>query len=611
MTRSILAVLSLAIPLLAAGQGRPDLNAGLLALYPLDGDAMNAITRLPANALGTRPFDGHDGRRNGALWFDGARAMVNLGAQLQPARFTVSAWVRPEVVDRPQAIVSKVRNLPGHYQKNFELRLNPGGKLFLYVPSGARWDVVEGVRALALGRWAHVAASYDGARAQIYVDGLPDGPPLAVRYEQTATETFVGARPEGGGRAGRQPSGPTFFFVGAIDDVRVWDRALSSDEMQIAAGRMEMPPAPVRPPPPGHAAPTPPPYGAPQRGPVPRRAALVARYALDSNARESLGGADGTLAGTRPAEDRDGAPRAALAFAGKDHVDLGSRTEPERLSLAVWVRPTRGAKEQVIFSKASTAPGVREKNLELRTDSFGRLVLVLPGASPLAKSVATEQRLASGRWVHVAATFDGETGALYLDGVPAGQARLEPFESSRGPAFLGARPDASGKRSRFSAGFDGRMDELRIYRGALAPDEVAALARGGGALAGPPPHGGYAEDDDEGANEVLLVRVGKLLLNHDMACVRGDVEALARVQARILAFLKDAERTVREDRELQEQLRWTAGEVQRFKGRIDAMSLDHIRTALTRLAEGLWNDLARELDDTSRPPPGAPRRGEW
>ncbi len=96
-----------------------------------------------------------------------------------------------------------------------------------------------------------------------------------------------------------------------------------------------------------------------------------------------------------------------------------------------------------------------------------------------------------------------------------------------------------------------------------------------------------------------------------MACVRGDVEALACVQARILAFLEEAERTVREDRELQEQLRWTAGEVQRFKGHIDAMSLDHIRTALTRLAEGLWNDLARELDDTSRPPPGPPRRGEW
>src|SRR6266545_3502276 len=129
MTRSTLAALALALPLLAAAQQRPDLQRGLVASYRLAGDAMNDVTRIPANAIGTRPVEGHDG----------ARAMVNLGAQLQPERFTLTAWVRPEAGDRPQVIVSKVRNLPGHYQKNFELRLNPGGRLFLYVPSGASW----------------------------------------------------------------------------------------------------------------------------------------------------------------------------------------------------------------------------------------------------------------------------------------------------------------------------------------------------------------------------------------------------------------------------------------------------------------------------------------
>jgi len=385
MIRSTLAVLSLAMPLLAAGQGRPDLNAGLLASYPFHGDAVDEVTRIPASALGTRPFEGHDGARNSALWFDGARAMVNLGAQLQPGRFTLSAWVRPESVDRPQAIISKVRNLPGHYQKNFELRLNPGGKLFCYVPSGASWDVVEGVRPLPAGRWTHVAATYDGARAQLYVDGVADGAPLAVRYEQTTTETFVGARPEGGGRNGRKPSGPTFLFAGGLDDVRVWNRALSNDEILIAAGRMAPPPEPARPPP-------------------------------------------------------------------------------------------------------SARPG-------------------------------------------------------------------SPF----GP---------------------------------------------------PPPWGaGFADDDDGGVNEALLVRAGNLVLRHDLACVRGDAEALARIQGRILAFLQDAERTVRNDRELQEQLRRAEREVQRFKGRLDAMSLDRVRTALVRLADGLWDDLAPELDEGFRPAPEAPRRG--
>ncbi|HEX9308304.1 MAG TPA: LamG domain-containing protein [Anaeromyxobacter sp.] len=614
MTRSTLAALALALPLLAAAQQRPDLQRGLVASYRLAGDAMNDVTRIPANAIGTRPVEGHDGARNGALWFDGARAMVNLGAQLQPERFTLTAWVRPEAGDRPQVIVSKVRNLPGHYQKNFELRLNPGGRLFLYVPSGASWDGVEGQRPLPPGRWTHVAATYDGARAQLFIDGIPDGIPLAVRYEQTTTETFIGARPEGGGPDGRRPAGPTYLFAGGIDDVRIWDRPLTGEEIQIVSGRIPAPPEPVRPPPP-HAQPAPPPppgYGQP--GPGPRGgAALLARYALDGDARESIAGADGALVGTRPAEDRDGNPRAALGFGGKDHVDLGARTEPERFSVAVWIRPTRAEKEQVIFSKATTAANVREKNLELRLDAFGRLVLVVPNASPFAKSVQAGERLPSGRWTHVAATYDGETGALYVDGLPAAQARIEPFEGSRGAAFVGARPDASGKRNRFSPGFDGRMDELRIYRGALSPLEVAALARGAGEVTGPPPRGGpgIGDDDELGPNEVLLVRVGSLLVRHDLACARGDGEALARVQGRIVSLLQDAERNARNDRELAEQLRRTAAEVQRLKGRTDAMSVDRVRDALARLTDGLWNDLVRSLDDAGNPAQPVPARRDW
>jgi hypothetical protein len=348
----------------------------------------------------------------------------------------------------------------------------------------------------------------------------------------------------------------------------------------------------------------------PGPGPDARGAALVARYSLDGHAREAVAGADGALVGTRPAEDRDGAPTGALAFAGKDHVDLGARVEPERLAIAAWVRPTRAEREQVIFSKATTARGAREKNLELRLDAFGRLVLVVPNANPFAKSVTTERRLVSGRWAHVAATYDGAVGSLYVDGVLAGQARIDPFEASRGPAFVGARPDASGKRSRSPAAFDGRMDELRIYRGALAAEEVAALARGTdpGAPPRPPP----AHDDDDDASEVLLVKVGKLLLRHDVACARRDAEGVARAQAKLVSVLQEAERDARRDRnrELADELRDTAAEIQRGQGRTDAMSLDRVRGVLVRLTDGLWSDLARELDDDARPRP-VPARHGW
>ncbi len=584
---------ALALPLVAAAQARPaDLQRGLLAAYALDGDAVDAVTRFRATPVATRPVEDRNGARNGALWFDGVRSAVNLGSALQPARFTVSAWIRPEANDRVMAIVSKVRNLPGHYQKNLELRLDPGGRLFLHVPSGQGWEAATGTRPVPPGRWTHVAATYDGARAQLFVDGARDGQPLAVRYEQSQTETWIGARGESGGADGRTASGPTYFFLGAIEDVRVWDRPLADAEIALVASRAS--PAPVPPgPPPG-------PAPGPVAGPGPR-ATPIAVYALDGDAREAMGGADGALVGTKPAENRAGTPRAALAFAGKDHVDLGVRTEPERFSLALWVRPSK-SREMVIFSKLSTSPEAREKWLELRTDPFGRIVLKVPNESAFDNSVSTSQKLPANRWTHVAVTFDGDRGAVYLDGALAGEARIAPFEASRGPTFLGARPDPQGKRAKFAPLFEGRLDDLRVFRGALAPDEVVALARAEERPPMPPGRGG-----DELDENVLLLRVDRAVGRYDAACVRGDAQQIARAEEKIAADLEEGARASR-DREVTERVRYVVREIQSGRGHHDPMSLDRKRGALHSLSEALWNDFASDMDAGPQPYPGGDPR---
>ena len=584
--RKLAAALALALPFAAAAQVRPaDLRRGLVAAYALDGDAVDAVTRFRASPVATRPVEDRNGARNGALWFDGARSAVNIGAAVEPARFTVSAWIRPDVNDRPMAIVSKIRNLPGHYQKNLELRLDPGGRLFLHVPSGQGWEAVTGNRAVAPRRWTHVAATYDGARAQLFVDGVRDGAPLPARYEQSQTETWIGARPENG-----NPPGPTYFFLGAIEDVRVWDRPLSDAELSVVASRTG--PAPVPSPPPG-----------PVAGPGPRQAVPVAMYPLDGDGREALNGADAALAGTKPAEDRAGNPRGALAFAGRDHVDLGVRTEPERFSLSLWVRPSRASREQVIFSKASTNPGAREKWLELRVDPFGRVLMKFPNESAFDNAVTTQQKLPQGRWTHVAVTYDGDRAALYLDGALAGEARVEPFEGSRGPVFLGARPDLQGRRARLAPLFDGRLDDVRIFRGALGPDDVFVLARAEERPPMPPGRGG---DDD--ASDVLLLRVDRALAVYDAACVRGDARLVAKAEERIAADLEDGLRAARPDRETAERVRRVVRELESGRGRLDPMSLDRKRGAIHGLSEALWTDLARDMDEQPRPYPGADRR---
>ncbi len=216
-----------------------DLDRGLAARLPFDGDALESVSRVRLNAPGTRPVDGLLG---GALRFDGQRGLVSLGARFQPDRFTVAAWVRPEAVDRTQVVVSKIRNLPGHTQRNFELRLEPGGRAVLMVPSGRGWESIQSRHAVAAGRWTHLAAVYDGRRASLYLDGAREPESMDVRYASTRTDTVIGARGESGGRDGRSAGLPGSFFLGALDEVRLYRRPLADEEVAALAARPAPPP---------------------------------------------------------------------------------------------------------------------------------------------------------------------------------------------------------------------------------------------------------------------------------------------------------------------------------------------------------------------------------
>ena len=79
--------------------------------------------------------------------------------------------------------------------------------------------------------------------------------------------------------------------------------------------------------------------------------------------------------------------------------------------------------------------------------------------------------LGDGQWHHLAASYDGEEVALYVDGKGIGQKAIVGSLVSGGetPAFLGSY---LGNRERFQ----GAIDDLRIYNRGLAQAEVASLA---------------------------------------------------------------------------------------------------------------------------------------
>jgi hydrogenase maturation factor HypE len=80
-----------------------------------------------------------------------------------------------------------------------------------------------GSTALPLNTWSHLAGTYDGATLRLYVNGV-----LAASQPYTGSIiTSSGALRLGGNAVWGE------YFTGRIDEVRIYNRALSQSEIQV------------------------------------------------------------------------------------------------------------------------------------------------------------------------------------------------------------------------------------------------------------------------------------------------------------------------------------------------------------------------------------------
>jgi hypothetical protein len=78
---------------------------------------------------------------------------------------------------------------------------------------------------LTSGTWIHVAAVYDGAQMRLYQDGVEVGNTSKIgNIDQNAVAVWIGRNPDG-----KRP------FDGRIDEVYIYDQALTAAEIQVLA----------------------------------------------------------------------------------------------------------------------------------------------------------------------------------------------------------------------------------------------------------------------------------------------------------------------------------------------------------------------------------------
>ncbi|MCI0562124.1 MAG: hypothetical protein MN733_26860 [Nitrososphaera sp.] len=169
-------------------------------------------------------------RMNGCLIFDGSDDFISVrdSVSLDLAdQGTITAWIKlGDSRNQWGPIVSKriSGDAPGF---SYELDLSPSGSnLRGIISNGLTYDEVIGDTSLDSDRWYHLAFTWDSVTLRIYVDGNLDG------STSQRIDAFQNSYPVEIGR-GDEHTSTIFSYKGYLDDIRIYNRALSDEEIRM------------------------------------------------------------------------------------------------------------------------------------------------------------------------------------------------------------------------------------------------------------------------------------------------------------------------------------------------------------------------------------------
>jgi hypothetical protein len=178
---------------------------GLLLLHHYDGDASDSSD------------NGNDGTVNGATLTTGMFGQaysfgsgddITISSLQLPGQFTYSAWINPQSQSGWDTILTDqgTNRWLGLYDMVIDFYDGSSDNSF-----GS---------AISSGAWHHVVLTSDGSEVTAYLDGSQVGSPLSASYSTVTDDFLVGNNQY------------DEHFAGSIDELAVWGRALSSQEVQ-------------------------------------------------------------------------------------------------------------------------------------------------------------------------------------------------------------------------------------------------------------------------------------------------------------------------------------------------------------------------------------------
>lgn len=420
-----------------------------------------------------------------AIEFDGVDDYVDLGSANQTditSNLTVSAWINRGSINTYDSVVSKDDGTNRNYQLWIANSVGPNANkvYFSVFTSNVQYDAISN-NVISADGWHHLVGVHNGTNVLLYVDGI-----LQTTQANTASidndnvDLWIGDRSDGG----------VLPFDGQIDDVRIYNRALSSTEIETL-------------------------YKS-ERKRIGGNLAngLVAHYEMndkeigrvagqvhDSSGNDNHGtfvGFDDLVANgfstDVPANIGHGT---SLEFDGVDDyvITESAGFDPTNSwTISSWVKADtfsyQGGNDRHIISQRDGA-------------GLGRTLLALEQSTNKAFTyiggtyTRGDAALGTDTWYHIVVVYDNASGkaVIYTNGSAGTENSVTP-DAASGSFVLGANKAISPLGL-----LDGTLDDIHIYDKALSASEVSFLYDGSGADPGTANLVGHWDLDDSAVKD--------------------------------------------------------------------------------------------------------------
>jgi len=431
--------------------GGSSLNKGLIAHWGLDLEDYDTTTgqitdKTPYSNHGTNygsmsTTDRYE-KIGGAMSFNGTSdyVLINDVVTTNPTSFTIAAWIKKDGNGAVYECVLHQGSDTSIGNSSFWLGLDASDYFTATIGArtGVGWSAGILTEKPVIGEWNHLLASWDGSVVRVYLNGVFKKQYNLASYSNISTPVRLGA----------SSNGSTYQFNGSIDDVRIYNRAFSDEEVMLLYGSYE-----------------------PKIQISSINAGLVGHWTLseedynsstnklsDKTPYENLG----TNYGATFTTDRHGKVGGAMSFDGSTgkYIRINRSLNPSSWTVSSW-----------LMKRAHTVSGYPifwSFSLPyMASDGSGqpfRLSYSAPGQVNTSGTTIPELN----QWYHVVATADSSGTKIYVNGNLEGSNSL--IATNVGGAFdIGRHLGSDSYR------INGAVDDLRIYNRALSANEISLL----------------------------------------------------------------------------------------------------------------------------------------